>query len=100
MTARLQSRHEGCRPVALRADPAFASLRRSLDVYYGDAPRDAAMDALYARFVRPAISPSTSAPTSAIASAASAASARASWRWSRSRCARVPSARSTPATAT
>lgn len=38
--------------VALRADPAFAPLRRSLDVYYGDAPRDAAMDALYARFVR------------------------------------------------
>lgn len=38
---------------ALRADPAFAPLRRSLDVYYGDAPRDAAMDALYARFVRP-----------------------------------------------
>jgi FkbM family methyltransferase len=37
----------------LRADPAFAPLRRSLDVYYGDAPRDAAMDALYARFVRP-----------------------------------------------
>src|SRR2546429_3380090 len=36
----------------LRADPAFASLRRSLDVYYGDARRDAAMDALYARFVR------------------------------------------------
>jgi FkbM family methyltransferase len=37
----------------LRADPAFASLRRSLAVYYGDAARDAAMDALYARFVRP-----------------------------------------------
>lgn len=38
---------------SLRADPAFASLRRSLDVYYGDARRDAAMDALYTRFVRP-----------------------------------------------
>jgi FkbM family methyltransferase len=38
---------------ALRGDPAFATLRRSLDVYYGDAARDAAMDALYARFVRP-----------------------------------------------
>jgi FkbM family methyltransferase len=38
---------------SLRADPAFAPLRRSLDVYYGDAARDAAMDALYARFVRP-----------------------------------------------
>ena len=36
----------------LRADPALANLRRSLDVYYGDAPRDAAMDKLYARFVR------------------------------------------------
>lgn len=36
----------------LRADSAFASLRRSLDVYYGDAPRDAAMDALYGRFVK------------------------------------------------
>ncbi len=39
--------------VALRADPAFAPLRRSLDVYYGDAKRDAAMDALYVRFVKP-----------------------------------------------
>jgi FkbM family methyltransferase len=38
---------------ALQSDPAFAALRRSLDVYYGDAKRDAAMDALYARFVRP-----------------------------------------------
>jgi FkbM family methyltransferase len=37
---------------ALRADPAFASLRCSLDVYYGDGRRDAAMDALYSRFVR------------------------------------------------
>lgn len=37
---------------SLLADPAFAPLRRSLEVYYGDAPRDAAMDALYARFVR------------------------------------------------
>lgn len=36
---------------ALRADTALASLRRSLDVYYGDAARDAAMDALYRRFV-------------------------------------------------
>jgi FkbM family methyltransferase len=38
---------------ALRADPAFATLRRSLDVYYGDPRRDAAMDAIYARFVKP-----------------------------------------------
>jgi FkbM family methyltransferase len=37
----------------LRTDPAFAPLQRSLDVYYGHAARDAAMDALYARFVRP-----------------------------------------------
>jgi FkbM family methyltransferase len=37
----------------LRANPAFAALHRSLDVYYGDPERDAAMDALYARFVRP-----------------------------------------------
>jgi FkbM family methyltransferase len=40
------------RASALRDDPAFASLRRSLDVYYGDAKRDAAMDALYTRFLR------------------------------------------------
>jgi len=37
----------------LRADPTFASLQRSLSVYYGHPTRDAAMDALYARFVRP-----------------------------------------------
>ncbi len=36
----------------LRRDPAFATLRRSLDVYYGDSAREDAMDALYARFVR------------------------------------------------
>jgi FkbM family methyltransferase len=35
----------------LRADPAFAPLRRSLDVYYGNPARDRAMDELYARFV-------------------------------------------------
>lgn len=38
---------------ALRADPALAALHRSLDVYYGDAPRDAAMDRLYAQFLKP-----------------------------------------------
>lgn len=38
---------------ALRADPAMAALRRSLDSYYGHPDRDAAMDELYARFVRP-----------------------------------------------
>lgn len=37
----------------LRADPSLATLQRSLDVYYGDDARDAAMDRLYARFVRP-----------------------------------------------
>jgi FkbM family methyltransferase len=37
---------------ALRADPGLASLRRSLEVYYGDPARDAAMDALYARFLK------------------------------------------------
>jgi FkbM family methyltransferase len=41
------------RIAALRADPALASIRRSLDVYYGDPARDAAMDRLYALFVRP-----------------------------------------------
>ncbi len=38
---------------AVRAHPAFAALRRSLDIYYGNPMRDAAMDALYVRFVRP-----------------------------------------------
>ena len=37
---------------ALKRDPAFAQLGRSLSVYYGDAARDAAMDALYARFLK------------------------------------------------
>jgi FkbM family methyltransferase len=35
----------------LKADPAFASLKRSLDVYYGDAERTAAMDRLTSQFV-------------------------------------------------
>ena len=38
---------------ALKADPALAALRRSLDVYYGDSAREAAMDRLYGRFVGP-----------------------------------------------
>jgi FkbM family methyltransferase len=38
---------------ALAADPAMASLRRSLQAYYGDPTRSATMDAFYARFVRP-----------------------------------------------
>jgi len=37
----------------LKRDPTFASLAHSLAVYYGDNMRDAAMDALYAHFVRP-----------------------------------------------
>jgi FkbM family methyltransferase len=38
---------------ALKGDPKLSALRRSLDVYYGDSVRDAAMDALYSRFIRP-----------------------------------------------
>jgi FkbM family methyltransferase len=38
---------------ALRREPSLAALSRSLDVYYGDPARDAAMDGLYARFVPP-----------------------------------------------
>lgn len=41
------------RLAALAGDPAFATLAHSLDVYYGDPARDRAMDALYARFVKP-----------------------------------------------
>ena len=41
------------RVTSLKADPALANLRRSLDVYYGDPARDRAMDALYARFLGP-----------------------------------------------
>jgi FkbM family methyltransferase len=39
------------RLAALRADPSLASLHRSLQIYYGDARREVAMDTLYARFV-------------------------------------------------
>jgi len=38
---------------ALKARPELAALRRSLAVYYGDPAREAAMDALYRRFVGP-----------------------------------------------
>jgi FkbM family methyltransferase len=38
---------------SLKSDPSLAALHRSLDVYYGDAARDAAMGALYRRFVKP-----------------------------------------------
>lgn len=37
----------------LAADPQLAGLRRSLEFYYGDPGRDAAMDLLYRRFVGP-----------------------------------------------
>ncbi len=37
----------------LKRDQQFADLHRSLDVYYGDAARDAAMDTLYSRFLKP-----------------------------------------------
>ena len=39
------------RVAALRDDMAFANLGRSLDVYYGDQRRDAAMDRLYKNFL-------------------------------------------------
>ncbi|MGC5051687.1 FkbM family methyltransferase [Micromonospora sp. DT48] len=38
---------------ALKTDPRTASLRRSLEVYYGNPDRDAAMDSFYSRFVHP-----------------------------------------------
>ncbi|MBN9262834.1 MAG: FkbM family methyltransferase [Hyphomicrobium sp.] len=41
------------RLAGLKRDPALESLKRSLAVYYGDTTREAAMDALYARFVQP-----------------------------------------------
>ncbi|MGA9314458.1 MAG: hypothetical protein WBV77_07505, partial [Solirubrobacteraceae bacterium] len=34
-------------------DHAFAALRRSLNTYYGDDKRTAAIDTLYARFLKP-----------------------------------------------
>ena len=52
MTA-LDMNRQGEILASLRANASLASLRRSLDVYYGDAQRDAAMDRLYARFVKP-----------------------------------------------
>lgn len=38
---------------ALKAEPAMAALLRSLEVYYGDPARDAAMDRLYASLLKP-----------------------------------------------
>jgi FkbM family methyltransferase len=38
---------------AVKIDPAMAPLRRSLATYYGHPAREAAMDALYGRFLRP-----------------------------------------------
>jgi len=43
----------GARIAALGADPDFAPLARSLDVYYGDPAHEERMAALYARFLRP-----------------------------------------------
>ncbi len=40
------------RVATLRADVHYVSLARSLDVYYGDPPRDAAMDRLYEQFLK------------------------------------------------
>lgn len=37
----------------LLADPTIGALRRSLEVYYGNPARDAAMDRLYAQFLQP-----------------------------------------------
>jgi FkbM family methyltransferase len=39
------------RVAALEADPVLAPLRRSIEYYYGDPARDAALDGLYSRFV-------------------------------------------------
>jgi FkbM family methyltransferase len=44
---------EGSVLSTIRTDAAFAPLHRSLDVYYGAPEHEAAMDALYGRFVRP-----------------------------------------------
>ncbi|MET8118176.1 FkbM family methyltransferase [Micromonospora sp. NPDC005189] len=41
----------GTRIAALKTDPAMSLLHRSLNVYYGDAERDARMDDFYSRFV-------------------------------------------------
>ena len=38
---------------SLKSDPALSNLKRSLEVYYGDPARDAAMDRLYASFLKP-----------------------------------------------
>jgi FkbM family methyltransferase len=40
------------RVAALSNNPTFASLQRSLAIYYGHAARDAAMDRLYGRFLK------------------------------------------------
>src|SRR5262249_60582486 len=45
-------RDSGAVIAGLRADPAFAPLYRSLDVYYGDRAQQRAMDLLYGRFVK------------------------------------------------
>ena len=87
------------RITALRADPAFASLRRSLEVYYGDASARRG----HGCALRPLPAPGRPRlrhrhPRRRPHRQLSPRSARAWWRWSRSRCARAPSGRSTRAT--
>ena len=52
MTTGSIEQERGRRLEVLARDPVLAGLRRSLEVYYGDPARDAAMDALYGRFVK------------------------------------------------
>jgi hypothetical protein len=75
---------------AMRArlgDPAFAPLRRSLEVYYGDAARDAAMDALYARVVEPGALAFDIGSHVGDRIGSFRRLGRGWWRWSPSRCA-------------
>ena len=85
----LQSCHDRPTILSRTRRPRLCTAPPFARCYYGDAKRDAAMDTLYARFVRPAISPSTSAPTSATASAVSPLGARVV-ALNRSRCAQCP----------
>ncbi len=51
MTAAMDRSDDALRRAREALGGKLGALERSLDVYYGDARRDAAMDALYARFV-------------------------------------------------
>ena len=53
MSMASSSQSVGGRAAALLDDPAFVNLRRSLEVYYGDPARDAAMDRLYVSLLEP-----------------------------------------------